>query len=266
LRGDDGNLTDGGIYVAYLISPIAIAITLTLMFKCFGGLQFKEVYNFKCHPKYYIIGLLLIYGLLFSLSMLNEYFIEFLQLFGYTPNSSGSIPSTQGWLLFPAIIVIAVLPAIMEEALFRGVILGGVEEDAGSIKAIFIVGFLFSLFHGSAEQTIYQFICGCVFAFLAIRSRSILPTILIHFINNALIIVLYAFNMYDESGALAISQGANIAIMVTSAICLVVGLLLLIFDKTPLKKGTNGGVKKVFIFASVGIFIMALMWILNLFM
>jgi hypothetical protein len=197
--------------------------------------------------------------------MLNEYFIEFLQLFGYTPKSSSQIPSTDGWLLLPALIVVAVIPAVMEEAIFRGVILGGVEEDAGSIKAIFIVGFLFSLFHGSAEQTIYQFICGCVFAFLAIRSRSILPTILIHFINNALIIVLYAFNCYDASGALAISDGANIAIMVTSAIALVVGLLLLIFDKTPLKKGTNGGVKKVFIFGSVGIFIMALIWILNLF-
>jgi hypothetical protein len=45
----------------------------------------------------------------------------------------------------------------------------------------------------------------------------------------------------------------------------VAGLMLLIFDKTPLVKGSKGGVKNFFIFASVGIVIMALIWILSLF-
>jgi membrane protease YdiL (CAAX protease family) len=260
-----GTNSDGANYISFLVSPIAICITIAIIFKL-GKLNFKEVYPVKCKPKYYLIALMLIFGLLFSLSEVNEYFLEFLKLLGYTPKlTDSSIPSTDGWLVLPVLIVIAVLPAITEEALFRGVILGGVENDVGSIGSIFIVGFLFSLFHGSAEQTIYQFVCGCVFALLVVRARSILPAILMHFINNALIIILSACNALDSAGNLAISDGANIAITVLSAVCFVVGLVMLILDKTPLKKGVKGGAKKVFIFASVGIFIMAIIWILGLF-
>jgi hypothetical protein len=153
----------------------------------------------------------------------------------------------------------------MEEALFRGVILRGAEAGAGSIGAIFIVGFLFSLFHGSAEQTIYQFICGCVFALLAVRSNSILPTILAHFLNNAVIIIFSAANLFNEEGNLILSSTGNIVITVLSALCFVGGMVWLILDKTPLKKKQSGATLRLFIFAALGIVIMAVVWIVGLF-
>ncbi len=256
--------TDGGKYISYLVSPVAIAVILGLAFGYFRQ-PVKRVLPLRCRPKYIFIGLLLIFGLLFSLSWVNDYLIQLFELMGYE-RQGNTLPDIGGWKILPALLVVAVLPAVMEEALFRGLILNNIESDAGSVKSVFIVGLCFSLYHGSVEQTIYQFVCGCLFALLAVRSRSITPTVIIHFINNALIIVLYAVGAVDaETGALTVSLGGEIALYVLSGISLVVAVVWLIMDKTLLSKGEKGGVKSFFVYASAGIAAMIIVWITGLF-
>ena len=258
--------TDAAKYLGYLTSSIALIATVLVMRFMFNQ-PLRKFATLKCHPKYILIGLLLIYGLLFSLNSLNGYLIKLFELMGYTPKSS-TLPDLSGWNLLPAILVIAVLPAVLEEFLFRGIILNNIEGEVGSVRTIFLVGFIFSLYHGSVEQTIYQFICGCLFALLAIRSRSITPVVLIHFINNAIILILYAVGALDANGNLIISQGGNIAITVTSAICLVGAVVWLILDrkiKFGLVKVERANVKDFFLFGLAGIAVTALTWVLNLF-
>ena len=262
------HLEEGGnayVYLSYIASPIAIGACIASVL-AYRKINFRCIFPVKCSPKYYVIGLLLIYGLLFSLSWLNDVSVKFFRLFGYVPRESESyFPDVKGGMIVPALLVIAVLPAFIEELLFRGAVLNSCENSMGSIRAIFIAGFCFSLFHGSPEQTVYQFVAGCAFAFIAVRSRSILPSVMMHFINNALIVILYACNCYDETGALIITDGGNIALTVTSAIAFVSAVLWLVFDKTPLKKCEKGGVKSFFVYASVGIAVLGLMWLLSLF-
>ncbi len=256
--------TDAYIYLSYIAAPVAIALSIGVTLKV-RHVGLTEVFPVKCNPKYYLIGFLLIFGLLFSLNWVNDLTVSFFELFGYVPRESSSyFPSLEGGLVVPALLVIAVLPAIFEEALFRGVILNSCEKSMGSVRAIFIVGFCFSLFHTSPEQTVYQFIAGCVFAFLAVRSRSVLPSVMMHFINNALIVVFAACGLLDEAGALAVSPDVNIALIVIGACALAGGLLWLLLDKTPLVKCEKGGVINFFIYASVGIILLAVIWICSL--
>ncbi|MGN0823774.1 MAG: lysostaphin resistance A-like protein [Candidatus Coproplasma sp.] len=258
--------TDAAKYINYLTSSVALAITLLLVRFLFNQ-PMRTLLPVKCHPKYFLIGLLLIFGLLFSLNSLNEYLIKLFELLGYTRRQN-TLPNVTGWNLLPAILVIAVLPAVLEEFLFRGAILNNIEHEIGSVRTVFLVGFLFSLYHGSVEQTIYQFICGCLFALLALRAKSVTPVVLIHFINNALILILYSFNALDASGNLIISQAGNVAITVTSALSLVGAAVWLVLDKKVkggLIKGESKSVAGFFIFASAGIAITVLTWILGLF-
>lgn len=258
------NDTDAAKYIAVLVSPLAIAITLLVTLKVVKQ-PFGRVLPLKAHPKYFLLGVLLIFGLLFSLSWVNEYLIELFELMGYKRRQS-FLPDYSGWKVLPVLITYAILPAIAEEILFRGILLNNTEEGAGSIRAILLSGFCFSLYHGSVEQTIYQFICGCLFALLAVRSRSVTPTVVIHFLNNALIIVLYSAGaMNPATDALLMSKTAEIIITVFSAVSLIGAVVWLVLDKTPLKKCTEGGVKQFFIFAAVGIGAMALMWLVGLF-
>lgn len=256
--------TDGEKYVSLLVSPIAIAIVLILALKV-AKQPARSLLPVKTHPKYYLIGILLIFGLLFSLSSVNEYLIRLFELMGYQrrPNF---LPDISGWKVIPVFISIAVIPPVMEEIIFRGILLQNTEEGVGSVRAVFLVGFCFALYHGSVEQTVYQFICGCLFTFLAVRSRSVLPSVMMHFINNALIIILMACGATDpQTGEIVMSEGVNIAVTVLSAAALIGGTVWLILDKTPLKKCKQGGVKAFFIFASVGIAAMVVMWIAGLF-
>lgn len=257
--------SDAYLYISYLVSPVAISLSVFGVLK-FRKISFKSIVPVKCNPKYFLIAALLIYGLVFALSWVNGVSVKFFELFGYKQREAGSyLPDLSGGKVVLALLVIAVLPALFEELLFRGIILNSCENGAGTVRTVFIVGFCFSLFHASPEQTVYQFITGCAFAFIALRSGSILPSVLMHFINNALIVIFAACGLLDEAGNLIISSGGNIALIVTSAIALVGALIWLILDKTPVKKCEKGGVKSFFICASPAIAAFAIVWFVSLF-
>ena len=245
--------SDAYLYISYLVSPAAISLSVIGVLK-FRKISFKSIVPVKCNPKYFLIAALLIYGLVFALSWVNGVSVKFFELFGYKQREAGSyLPDLSGGKVVLALLVIAVLPALFEELLFRGIILNSCENGAGTVRTVFLVGFCFSLFHASPEQTVYQFITGCAFAFIALRSGSILPSVLMHFINNALIVIFAACGLFDEAGNLIISTGGNIALIVTAAVALTVALVWLILDKTPVKKCEKGGVKSFFFCAAPAI-------------
>ena len=257
--------TDAFIYINYLLAPLMIAICVLFITKR-NKIGFNQIFRVKCKPKYYVIAVLLIFGLLFSLSNLNGISVEFFKLFGYKPRESSSyFPNLSGGMVVPAFIVIAIMPAIFEELMFRGLLLNCCENGMGSIRAILVTGFCFSLFHGSPEQTVYQFIAGCAFAFIAIRSGSILPSIIMHFINNALIVIFSACNLFDEAGNLAMSNTVFIILTVFSALSFIGAIVWLVLDKTQLKKCEKGGVKVFFLYASVAIGALGIIWLASLF-
>ena len=162
-------------YITYLISPVCIAGACLLFFRR-SKVPPRKVYR-GCKWYYFVIALLLQFGVMISLSELNEYFVRLLELMGYERGGS-ALPSLGGWNLLPAILVIAVLPAIFEETLFRGVLVGRMGESGwGTASTVLISGALFSLFHTNPEQTLYQFISGAGFALIALRAGSILPAI-----------------------------------------------------------------------------------------
>ena len=256
--------SDAQKYISILVSPVAIGALTALVFAV-AKQPVNKVLPVKTHPKYFALAALLAFGLLFSLNSVNGYVVKLFELMGYKPRPS-FLPDYGGWKIVPVMLVVAVLPAIFEEIFFRGILLFNTEEEVGAVRTIFIVGFCFSLYHGSVEQTVYQFICGCLFAFLAIRSRSVAPTVLAHFLNNAVVIVLYACGAVDPTtGAIIMPRVGEILLYVFSALSLIGAVVWLVLDKTELKKVKEGGVKTFFIYASIGIGCMTVFWIAGLF-
>lgn len=85
------------------------------------------------------------------------------------------------WIM---ILIGAVMPAICEEALFRGAI-QGVLERKGEWFAILVSGILFGLFHLDPWRIAPAAFLGIMFGWLTVRTQSLLPAILAHFANNA---------------------------------------------------------------------------------
>ncbi len=250
---------DWYLYLTFLL-PQAASLLLLLTFVKFTKTPLLQVSGAKkTHWKYFLLAVALQIGLL-SLSEVNVWFIEWLSESGYSGGDI-SLPSMEGFGFFGVLFVVGVLPAVLEEGVFRGVLLNGL-KGFGTLGCCLICGGLFALYHQNPSQTVYQFICGCAFALVAVRSGSALPTMLSHFINNALILVLTKLGV----------ETFPIWFLVLSALCLVLALGYLIFLDKP-----NGGIlqeqtekksiiaKQFFLCASVGIFIYSVTWVASLF-
>lgn len=92
-----------------------------------------------------------------------------------------------------ALILIAVLPAICEEMMFRGLMFSAFSEKLKPYQAIIGVGFMFALMHMSLVRFIPTFILGCYLCFVVKKTKSIYVPMVIHFINNAIAVYL-SFN------------------------------------------------------------------------
>lgn len=78
------------------------------------------------------------------------------------------------------------LAPLMEEVLFRGVLLPAFSYKAKQYIGIIASAMLFSLIHFSMEQAVILFIAGVCFGILRIKSQSIWPPFFAHFTNNTL--------------------------------------------------------------------------------
>lgn len=89
-----------------------------------------------------------------------------------------------------AIASIAAAPAVCEEVLFRGALLRGLATRFHGPIAIGLSALVFSAYHLNVVQLIPTFTLGCVFGVVALRAASSLPTMLAHFLNNTIAILI----------------------------------------------------------------------------
>ena len=90
------------------------------------------------------------------------------------------------------IVLTAVLPAFIEEMIFRGYILGALRVHGDGI-AVVVSAVLFGLFHGNILQIPFALILGLVMGYLVVQTDSIWPAVLLHFTNNLMSVLLTFF-------------------------------------------------------------------------
>lgn len=146
-------------------------------------------YNYKIDYISVIIVAVISILAIFGLNYFLEIFTKLFEVINYKQPSSLSLPLDNVWWYIVNVIVLAVFPAICEELIFRGMILEGL-KDYGKTKAVIISALLFSLMHTSPLQTIYPFIMGVVLALVVMASNNLVYSIILHFINNFMVITI----------------------------------------------------------------------------
>ncbi|MEG0252419.1 MAG: CPBP family intramembrane glutamic endopeptidase [Christensenellaceae bacterium] len=73
---------------------------------------------------------------------------------------------------------------ILEEIVFRGVILGTLKKY-GNLFAILFSSILFAMFHMNAGQLPVPLLTGLILGYATIKSGSIIPAIIAHIVNNS---------------------------------------------------------------------------------
>ncbi len=114
------------------------------------------------------------------------------------PDDQAAAPSGPAMLAL-RLMVTALGPAVIEELLMRGAILQPLRRY-GDAFAIIVSSLLFALLHGNALQGIFAFFAGLGMGYAVVLSGSLWPGIIIHFVNNALSVVLgEVFLRYAEN-------------------------------------------------------------------
>jgi membrane protease YdiL (CAAX protease family) len=94
-------------------------------------------------------------------------------------------------MLLLNIFVVALVPAICEEVFFRGILLQYTRYifDKEWV-AIIISSLVFSGFHGQFYGFLPRFALGIVLGFVFLKTASIYPPLILHFINNAMAVLM----------------------------------------------------------------------------
>lgn len=110
-----------------------------------------------------------------------------------TQNINGVFESLLEAPILSIIFVLAVMPAIGEELMFRGFILGSLKNKQKIIMAMMISSVIFGVYHMSLVKLIPTALLGFLLAALVIGNESIIPAMIMHFLNNlsSLLIVKY---------------------------------------------------------------------------
>lgn len=83
----------------------------------------------------------------------------------------------------------AVLPAFVEEWIFRGIVFGRLRVHGDGLAIVFSA-FLFGLFHGNVVQLPFAFLLGLVLAYTVALTDSIWPAVVLHGANNLMSVCL----------------------------------------------------------------------------
>lgn len=113
------------------------------------------------------------------------------------PNSASNISNVfeeiMDGSLAESLFVIALTPAICEELLFRGVMFQSMKKKYRISTSIIIVGILFGAYHMSMVKFIPTGLLGAVLCYTAYKTGSIYPAMMMHFINNAISVIISYF-------------------------------------------------------------------------
>jgi membrane protease YdiL (CAAX protease family) len=136
---------------------------------------------------------------------------------------------------FLQLFLVALLPAICEEFLHRGIVLQGIKH-AGFKKAIVISSLLFALMHFNIQQVSYAFVIGLILGFVAVVAKNIYPAMIIHFVNNAIATYLdfadyndwWLGDVLDKLQGFLSSNSASVIFMSVSLFMVIIVALLFV--------------------------------------
>lgn len=174
----------------------------------------------KLVPMLIVVGItiLCVFGFSYLISLLD---IGLISLTGKASLGASVPEGFLGYLV--TVIVFAIVPAVVEEFVYRGAVYNGLAKSYTPVKAILLSAVIFTLMHFSIFQTVYQMIMGAIAAIICYYTGSIIYAIVFHMINNFTVVTLGYIvpNMFVVGQQSAL----NIILIVLGAIAAAAGIV-----------------------------------------
>ncbi len=138
--------------------------------------------------------------------------------------------SVQELIAYPFVVqllIIAVLPACVEEFVFRGLIYHSYRKN-GILGAAVLSGLVFGLMHLNINQLSYALLMGIVFALLVEATGSMYSSMLAHFAANSYSIIMMQLVSMTSGGSELLEQSAQAAESSMNSVPVIIAQLVML--------------------------------------
>lgn len=215
---DSSNISLNLIFIVYVLS---------FLFTLFFGLRQKRMrhdekpfYFNRIDPFSYPILMVLTWAMLILIDPL----ISLIPLPEFMLKSFEGLFSSRSPVIF---ILLVVAAPVLEELLFRGIILEGFLHRYSPGKAILWSSVIFGVIHLNPWQFIAAFFGGLLIGWVYWQTRSLLPAMFIHFIMNFTSYVLQFFTTGNQQTILTIKALGGVGIYLL--LLLAAGVIFIFF-------------------------------------
>ncbi len=224
------------LYQPWIKVPVFLGSTLLILYLgyYYSGLLFNQVFSFKWFNFLILPAMVITFaGLQYFLNEINIHFEKilpppdwFMELFARLFDSDLGV--------WGGILRIVIIAPVVEELIFRGVIMSGFSRIYHPVFAILFSALLFALFHLNPWQFPAAFALGLILGWIRIRTGSVLACIVGHATHNGLVfLAVFYHNELKNFSLMQIGDAKNYWI---HAILLIIGIISIwFFSKKPVK-------------------------------
>jgi membrane protease YdiL (CAAX protease family) len=178
-------------------------------------------------------------GLLLGLRQLEGVVVQLIPITGFWRSVFGQL--TGGSSFARGLLVAAVIAPVVEEIIFRGIILRGFVANYGRTRALLFSSLLFGIVHLNPWQFLPAVALGLFLGALYIRTGTVVSTCVAHAFYNGAIIVLSRFSstraFVDAEVTDGLSSAAFTVLTVTGIAVFCLGFWLLLRFSRPAASG-----------------------------
>lgn len=218
-----GTIMQAYLGTAGLIATEIMIFAIPMLYAIYIKADIKNTFSLKLPKVRYILGGFIVW--LGGYLIINITTQILLSLF---PDGADVLQAVNSSVmmdsLFASLIVVALIPAICEEALFRGFLLGAFigKSKKSKIWAVVMVGVLFGIMHLNFIRIVPTAMLGILFAYCALATKSIWTSVFMHFLNNGFSV----YVLYLNQNYLHIPIDTNVTYTMPSISLILVTLLV----------------------------------------
>lgn len=218
-----------GIYGSLIGELLMLAVAVLTAVAARADL--REVFPLHRPKAFGILGTLLIWGATYVGVMAVTMFLTYFFPTEVAEAGAGLSDTIMSTPMLIAAVIVAVSPAICEEAVFRGVFLNSLQGIRQKWIMIILVGVIFGAFHGSIWKMIPTAALGMVMTYIVIETDNLVYSVILHFVNNLFPVLLMGAlrGTYEAMGGIDAAMEASMRIPMAS-----VGIYFLLAAGAPI--------------------------------
>ena len=208
---------------------LVIAVVYCLICK----VKIREVFTVKKPKVREVIGAIMLVIGMFPLSLVTVAISAL--IFPWSASEVGDLSSfIYDGMNYPmAVLIVALLPALCEEAIHRGAILSNFRSLKRDWVIVLIMGLFFGINHMSVLRFLATMFMGMFFSYVVVKKNNLLLSMIMHFTNNLISVSLgfWAKDLTASIGTVTVDYsevlGTYLILSVASPFLLTLGLMLI---------------------------------------